>query len=589
MFSKRSFSVRLSLLVVLVICLPLLMVFMQTTTQLRRITLQNNQEMNQNNLESMSNNINVFFDQYCRITDLLFISEDIQLLGSKVPEGRVETYEYNAIFKSAVKGITFNSTELENVYLFTQNGTEYFLESNKNLANARNCCENYLAENPNPSSSIISIRGYFVNGEDSEPQYHVIMLRPLFNYVTRDYLGMIALEFSTRTFSKLLGYTSDITLIVSPENTILYNSAYASAGKDVSDFLGLPDKNSESYERVLLGKKSYAYTQTHTNYDLQIIQLKDMELTNQLVVSAVFPILLVTLLCVSIFVTIAISMAHRMAAPITQLKQTMERVGAGDLSVRANIHTNDEFETLADSYNHMLDQLNQMMQRACSAESLRIDAEYRALQSQINPHFLYNALESINSLAQINRQGEISQMVCSLADMFRYSTHQSQQLVPVRDELEYLRNYLYLQSIGYEDRVHTLYDIPDEVLALRIPKVILQPIVENCFNHAFETASSEFLITIRARLEDEFLVFTVQDNGAGMDGAQLETLRKTLDETKAAQAGTGSIGLGNIHRRLRFMFGDSSGLHIESEPGHGTCVTLRILLGVPPALPPEKE
>lgn len=573
---RRSFSVKLSLLMVLIVCLPLLIVSLQTFVRIRTITLQNNKEMNQNNLDSMANNINVYFDQYRKITDLLFVSRDIQNVASQNPRTRVEKYQAAKQFENAASGITFNFSDLDNVYLFSAHGQEYFLQGNQYLPSVRECCENYLAMNPSLNTSNLSVTGFFIGEKDSQLQYKILFLRPLFNYVTREYLGMLALEFSPDTFSKLLGYSSDITLVVSPEQVILYNSMENHLSDDLSVFLN-QNGVSDHYENVTINKKSYTYTSVSTQYSWEIICLVDSSLSSQLIFSSVLPILLATLLCITIFLAIAISMTNRMVLPVKQLEALSVRVGEGDLSVRADIHTGDEFEVLAESYNHMLDQLNQIIERACNAEGMRIDAEYRALQSQINPHFLYNALETINSLAQINGQHEISQMICALADMFRYSTHQSAKLVTVQEELSYLHNYMFLQSFGYEDILHISYDIPDSLLTLPIPKVILQPLVENCMNHAFEGAHREYHISVSGRVIQAFLEFTVMDDGIGMTPEQLDALRKKLS-SEDAQPDKGSIGLTNIHKRLKFLFGADSGLSITSSPGYGTTVLMKIKL-----------
>ena len=573
---RRSFSVKLIILMVLIVCLPLLIVSLQTIVRIRALTLQNNKEMNQNNLDSMSNNINVYFDQYRRITDLLFISKDIQNVASQNPVTRVDKYQAAKQFENAASGITFNFSDLDNVYLFSSSGQEYFLQGNQYLPYVRECCQNYLDDNPSLNTSTLSVTGFFIGDKASQLQYKILFLRPLFNYVTREYLGMLALEFSPDTFSKLLGYSSDITLVVSEDNVILYNSMNNHLSESVNAIFN-DTYSSDEFEDVEVDGKPYTYTSISTEYTWKIICLVDSSLSSQLVFSAVLPILLATLLCITIFLAIAVSMTNRIVLPVKQLKALTVKVGEGDLSVRADIHTGDEFEVLADSYNHMLDQLNQIIERACNAEGMRIDAEYRALQSQINPHFLYNTLETINSLAQINGQHEISQMICSLADMFRYSTHQSAKLVTVQEELSYLHNYMFLQSFGYEDVLHITYAIPDDLLQLPIPKVILQPLVENCLNHAFDGTFRECHILVSGKIDQDFLEFTVTDDGIGMTQEQLTILNEKLS-SEDPQPDKGSIGLTNIHRRLKLLFGPGSGLSITSNPGCGTTVLMKIKL-----------
>ena len=304
---------------VLIVCLPLLIVSLQTFVRIRTITLQNNKEMNQNNLDSMANNINVYFDQYRKITDLLFVSRDIQNVASQNPRTRVEKYQAAKQFENAASGITFNFSDLDNVYLFSAHGQEYFLQGNQYLPSVRECCENYLAMNPSLNTSNLSVTGFFIGEKDSQLQYKILFLRPLFNYVTREYLGMLALEFSPDTFSKLLGYSSDITLVVSPEQVILYNSMENHLSDDLSVFLN-QNGVSDHYENVTINKKSYTYTSVSTQYSWEIICLVDSSLSSQLIFSSVLPILLATLLCITIFLAIAISMTNRMVLPVKQLE-----------------------------------------------------------------------------------------------------------------------------------------------------------------------------------------------------------------------------------------------------------------------------
>ncbi|MCC8065826.1 MAG: sensor histidine kinase [Clostridiales bacterium] len=206
-----------------------------------------------------------------------------------------------------------------------------------------------------------------------------------------------------------------------------------------------------------------------------------------------------------------------------------------------------------------------------------------SLQSQINPHFLYNTLECIRSEALNEGSASIASMAKSLGTFFRYSISRKENIVTIQDELDNIRNYIRIQNYRFENRFHFSIDMEEEdqdLLRCQIPKMTLQPIVENSVFHGLETKGSESQVTIHIRSSQDQILLTVSDNGVGMDETQLTNLRnrmlygtETSSEKRDPQKSHGNgIGLYNINQRLRLIFGEQYGLSIYSIPGEGTDV-----------------
>lgn len=573
---KRNFTYKLSLLFILVICLPMTVLSFFTVTSMRKVMNNNSQQLNKSNLESMANNLNVYFDKYKQLTDALFISSPIQSVAKANPQTRMEKLITDREYQQEITTLTINSFDLEGTYLFAKNGNEYFSHRNYNIDSIREACRKYMSSENVSNRSYMYVSGAWLQSQSKgQSQYKVLLMRPLYDFTTREFIGVIVLEFVPTIFQTLLGYTNDITFVTDKENHILFDSTSQKI-LEGSPPLNL-EKNSGIAGTVNYNNKQYSETRISTKYGWNIVQLIDYSQNNYLLLKPLLPIIWVAIFSVAVFVVIAITMAKRLVAPIKTLQLAMKNVEQGDMMHHVHIHTKDELEELGNSYNDMLDKLNLFIDKAYHEEIQHLDAEYRALQSQINPHFLYNALETISCLAQTSEQPQISKMVCSLADMFRYTTRQKDRFVPVTSELDYLKDYFLLQSAGYEEKVQSIFDIDPDILNRKMPKMILQPIVENCFNYALGKSGSTLIITVTGKESDHGIYFRISDNGVGISVTDLEKLHIRLNNKEQdTSPDYDSIGLSNINNRLKMACGEKSGIEICSELSKGTVVVVYI-------------
>ncbi len=237
--------------------------------------------------------------------------------------------------------------------------------------------------------------------------------------------------------------------------------------------------------------------------------------------------------------------------------------------------SHDEIGELTDSYNYMVKQQNLLVKRQQdTAEELRI-SEIRALQAQINPHFLYNTMDMINWLSQSGEREEVTRAVQTLSAFYKLTLSRKDPLTDIQSELEHIRLYIELQNMRFEEKIGLALDIPDELLSVRLPKLTLQPIVENSILHGIlEKDSQEGTILIAGWTDGSDAVLLVSDDGVGMDDS---TLASVLSGENKKTTGT-NIAVFNTHRRLQILFGDSYGLTYRSTYGEGTEVEIRIPL-----------
>jgi len=253
------------------------------------------------------------------------------------------------------------------------------------------------------------------------------------------------------------------------------------------------------------------------------------------------------------------------------LLDSMQKVEKGDFQLRVPFNSQDEIGLLSRSFNEMCEKLNDYIAQVYRAEIQRKNAEINALQMQIDPHFLYNTLESIKAKA-IEEGDEITpEMIALLGKLFRWSTKTKEKIVILEEELEYVRTYLELQSYRFKEKLDIDIQITEEYLDYGVPKLILQPLVENVIKHAFVLTNQKGIVGITAKLKDKNLEITIFDNGQGMSIEHLMNIRKKLEST-TTQDEFDSIGIQNVHQRLQLLFGQEYGIRIESILNYGTAV-----------------
>ena len=229
-----------------------------------------------------------------------------------------------------------------------------------------------------------------------------------------------------------------------------------------------------------------------------------------------------------------------------------------------------EVQELSDSFEHMVLRIQELMTTVREEEVNLRKTELKALQAQINPHFLYNTLDSIAWMCEQGRNADAVKMVHALARLFRISISRGHELIPIAKELEHAESYLQIQMYRYKNQFTYTFDVDPDCLGYYCNKITLQPIIENSINHGLDLMVDEGRIDVRVRFDGDDIVFSVQDNGVGMGPEQLEAIMQNGPTDRTG------IGIKNVNDRLKIYFGRNYGLSITSEPDVGTCVEIRM-------------
>ncbi len=275
-----------------------------------------------------------------------------------------------------------------------------------------------------------------------------------------------------------------------------------------------------------------------------------------------------------VLVLINAFISSRITNPIQELEKSVNAIEAGELDTQVYTGGSYEIRHLGRSIGDMASRIKALMEDIVAEHESKRKSEFDLLQSQINPHFLYNTLDIIVWMIENEQKQEAVKVVTALARFFRISLSKGRSIIPVQDELEHVRNYLMIQQMRFKNKFAYVIDADEEVLNLASLKLMLQPLVENAIYHGMEFMDGDGEIRIKVYQDKEELWFQVSDNGLGMTGEQVDNLLSDKPHM-SSRRGSG-IGVKNVNERIRLYFGENYGLDIQSEPDEGTIIRIHL-------------
>jgi two-component system sensor histidine kinase YesM len=425
-------------------------------------------------------------------------------------------------------------------------------------------------------SNTVSVSQPYLQDAFSGQYAWVITLSTQVEYtrVGRSYTGVLAMDVYFSAFENLLGNVqlgeSGYVYLLSPEYEMIYHNRQSliQLGLDFENTALIRKNVIGDFFDIQDGRERFIVVQTVDGTRWRLVGVAYMDEVTAANRRLLRMVLMFLAAGVLMALSVAILLGRLIARPMNRLTRIMRSVEGGDLDVVIPDQGFSEITDLASAFRRMLGRIRLLMhQNALEQEQKRL-YELDALQAQINPHFLYNTLDSIVWMQERGQNQDAILMVTALARLFRISISKGRSIITVAEELEHVRNYMIIQSIRFKNKFTYTIDAEPEALRLRTVKLILQPLVENAIVHGFSHfATDEGRIEISARVEGGNLVLRVRDNGLGMSE---ETVKTVLIPRKA-----GGIGLRNVHERIALTFGEGYGLTIESELDEGTLVTIR--------------
>lgn len=339
----------------------------------------------------------------------------------------------------------------------------------------------------------------------------------------------------------------------------------ASAGSSVQSF------------RTTIGGKAYYVCVVNLVSGWRMVDVMSIdELTKDTRQIVPFSLLIAIGVCI-IAVFLSLQFSSSIAKPIKSLIRLMKKVETGDFTGKFQVKHADEIGMLGNSYNLMLDEIQRLMSTVLDEQRDLLKAQFKILQEQINPHFLYNTLDSVNWLSRMGRNDEVVVVVSAFTKLLRIALSKGRDVITVKEEAEHIGYYLTIQQIRYKSKLNYEVDVPEDMGGYFTLKLILQPIVENAIYHGIKAKKGGGNIFVSGSEQQDCLVFTVRDTGGGFDDAALSELNANLERPfDTAWTGAGSFGIKNVSDRIKVFFGYQYGLHYESVKGEGTTVLITI-------------
>ncbi len=319
--------------------------------------------------------------------------------------------------------------------------------------------------------------------------------------------------------------------------------------------------------------KLYVYQKVEDS-DLYVIgTISNIALMKDSVITMTFLIVTV-LIIVAITVFMVSKVVKQFYKPMEKLVAKMEQVSDGNLDVRINeAHSGQDFVTISKGFNHMMDEMNELLEQVKLEQHQIEQIKFNALQSQIKPHFLYNALDCIHWQAAAEGNKEISTFVKALANYYRACLSKGKDVITLGEELEHIKSYLIIQNIRYENILEARYSIGDEYYSVKIPKMTLQPLIENVIYHGLKTESGKKgIVILSVREEENMIVLSLMDNGQGMNPEEVEEMNRSISEYNEDFG----YGVRNVNKRIELIFGEPYGLHYQINGEGGITVDIRL-------------
>ncbi|EPR12143.1 sensor histidine kinase [Ruminiclostridium papyrosolvens] len=567
-----TFRSKITYFLVITICITVLIVVACSYTITSRSIKEQAKNMTMQQLEQNTLNLEDYLKNIESTPDNIINDKSFQEYLSNPDEDNLEfTDKVDDVYK-LMSNILGSKRNILYVYVYKLlNGKELYLGPTK-AGNKSDFSTGigYLSKNDITGSPI---RTSFRKDPVINKEYTLSIYRPIFDvYRIRQPIGILGISVSEDVVARFYSHTNTNlpleTFIMDGNGMIIShmnkNRIYADAG--LKNIVHKQDGSKEINGKLVV----YKYVKDWDWYVVGTLPISYLLRDNNVMLLAIFIIVIITLI-VGIFISYGFS--KHLFRPFDELIYRMSRVSTGDMETRISLPTyGSDFQQVSQGFNIMVEHIDELMKKIYEEQRQLKEIEFKALQSQINPHFLYNTLESIHWQALLCGHHEISTMVKALAGFYRISLSKGEAIIPLKNEAEHVDNYMTIQEIRYKEKMESYIDIPEEFYDVKIPKMTLQPLVENAIYHGLRGREAKGFIKITAERDGDDIIVKTIDNGTGMTAEQISRLNQTLEDNDP------SVGYGvrNVHQRIKLFLGSPYGLYYESNEYGGVTVNVRL-------------
>jgi len=578
----KDLSIKKKLLLAFYIQIIIPMIFMgflsyrSSEETVKRISMNYAQDMLQMielRFQDFINNLNVISQ------DLLYDKKIYNILNQERGINPLIDYEAENEITNTIKKIVLSRPEVQSIAIISNKGKFYYADDNSRSSSIRTILP--YADVLKKARQHEGKATWYTDSINGSVNY-IYLVRTIYNQDDFSEIGLqvilVKKEFLETVYKGLTKSMQNIVIV--SENNELIASRNSEDWFIKSDTLkNLKNERDSQIDSDLKAMVSHT-TISDTGWKvITYIPLSELFRDANALGRKIIILSIITVLILSMF-NLAIAMGF--INPINRLVRGMKMVQKDNRIVYIDDERNDEIGFLNQTFNEMSREINHLVTWVYREQITRKEAELKALQSQINPHFLFNTLESINWMAQLNNVPEISKIVTDLSDLMEASIGRDDRLITVEEEFRYSDKYISLLKARFEDKIEFEKEILDGAGEVKIPRLLIQPLVENAVYHGIERLRGKGRISLKAFIEGDMLVIIVMDSGPGIDGTELSALNRMLsmdNDSYFKALGSKrrkSIGIENVNRRIKLFYGDKYGLKIESEQGSFTRVIVNI-------------
>lgn len=504
----------------------------------------------------------------------------MRIIGS----GDIQDYRDLIYVRNVLSNMFYSRKDISEMKLYLTNMGTYYAIS-KNHPNMRSHISPDLTEIQEFVEASKWPKFKFVTPSKDDAQSFLKLYRAIINIENQRPLAYIEITVDKSYIEDLANKNSqsqDIFCLLDRNKTLYYtNNPDVVITESLAEILpakvnGDSGQSSGNFITTLNDEKYlFIYSVDHTKGWL-LLNMTPISIVNKTAVETRNITIFVIIIAMIIAMVAIYTLITTLLKPLKTLAAQMEKAGSGDFGATIHIDSSAEIKHLETKFNSMLRKIDELIEKNYISELKEKTARLKALEAQINPHFLYNTLQMISTQALVNEQKDISNMVLALSSMLRYSITDN-DIVPLSSEIKHVKAYLTLQKARFDERLSYNLDVENNIEDLLLPKISIMTLVENSIKHGMETTLDKIEINVNVMLRQGFLVIKVKDSGIGMSEEKLEYV---LEQINVEGEQSQSIGLSNLAGRLRILYGNSAALEIESSEDTGTTVVMRIPVNV---------
>lgn len=585
---SKSIQSRLLIMLLVFIILPyslsVLLIYRQTKENVERHELENSRKQ----MQLASEELEQYFNELINLPYSLYRNPDLFMVFERGIERSL--YFSQREINKGMTAFYLMKSEIRQVRIYIDAGKDSFTVYNAMVSSRKWQPElmkqtaiqklikaetNFLIEPPHP---IVNYNNTMIIPSSDKQKVLTIHFKIL-DALSKKFLGIVTIDIDLSKFARLsklfLQQNKEAVLLYDSNGHVIYASDEAMIGKTVPAGLVNNIQQSAEGEPASDGNIILSTALSEPLKGWRLVTITESDFLYKDVRKTAYTNIIVGVIVVGLGLLMIAVISHKIAHPIKRLSRKVQRIEGTNMNAPFDDNREDEIGHLERHIKAMMERINRHIDREYKLDIENRKNQHRALMSQINPHFLFNALQSIGAVAALYESPRVYRLITSLSKMMRYSIRTDLK-VTVRSEAEYVRAYLDLQEERFQTDFTYSIDLPESILDISVPSMILQPLVENFFKHCYEAGCDNASLRIYGRLHSENLILVVEDNGKGMTSFELRALNNKIYAPFQGEESLEHIGLKNINDRLVLHYGKSAGITLDSMKGQGFSVQLVI-------------